>query len=496
MAKKFKTMDGNAAAAYVSYAFTDVAAIFPITPSSPMAEIVDDMAAHGEKNLFGQEVRVVEMQSEGGASGTVHGSLAAGALTTTYTASQGLLLMIPNMYKIAGELLPGVFHVTARTLAAHALCIFGDHSDVMACRQTGFALLCSSSVQEVMDLAAIAHLSAIEGRVPFLHFFDGFRTSHEIQKIEVVDYDVYRKLIDMDAVQAFRDRALNPEHPCIRGTAQNPDIFFQAREAANKYYEALPDIVADYMKKLGKEIWDGKMKYADEQGNLTGGSFGARDILIDVMYARQLGRMFKVGVTLKPVYSIYEHYTSFALGADVGAHFQSKDSTFQMGLVLQNIGWQLKGFYSGEGGKNHEMLPLNLQLGITYRIPKAPLRLHVQIHNMQTWKLDYEWTSRDKSATTGDYISHKVKWYDMMFRHTIFTIEVVPKSEKFYIALSYNHRRRAEMNLIDQRSIAGLSLGAGVRIKQFRVDFAISQMTKSNFSYQAGLTIDINSLMK
>ncbi|MBQ1580530.1 MAG: pyruvate:ferredoxin (flavodoxin) oxidoreductase, partial [Firmicutes bacterium] len=254
MAKKFKTMDGNAAAAYVSYAFTDVAAIFPITPSSPMAEIVDDMAAHGEKNLFGQEVSVVEMQSEGGASGTVHGSLAAGALTTTYTASQGLLLMIPNMYKIAGELLPGVFHVTARTLAAHALCIFGDHSDVMACRQTGFALLCSSSVQEVMDLAAVAHLSAIEGRVPFLHFFDGFRTSHEIQKIEVVDYDVYRKLIDMDAVQAFRDRALNPEHPCIRGTAQNPDIFFQAREAANKYYEALPDIVADYMKKLGKEI--------------------------------------------------------------------------------------------------------------------------------------------------------------------------------------------------------------------------------------------------
>ena len=254
MAKKFKTMDGNAAAAYVSYAFTDVAAIFPITPSSPMAEIVDDMAAHGEKNLFGQEVRVVEMQSEGGASGTVHGSLAAGALTTTYTASQGLLLMIPNMYKIAGELLPGVFHVTARTLAAHALCIFGDHSDVMACRQTGFALLCSSSVQEVMDLAAIAHLSAIKGRVPFLHYFDGFRTSHEIQKIEVVDYGVYKKLIDMDAVQAFRDRALNPEHPVIRGTAQNPDIFFQAREAANKYYEALPDIVADYMKKLGKEI--------------------------------------------------------------------------------------------------------------------------------------------------------------------------------------------------------------------------------------------------
>ncbi|MCQ2566579.1 MAG: pyruvate:ferredoxin (flavodoxin) oxidoreductase, partial [Clostridia bacterium] len=254
MAKHFKTMDGNAAAAYVSYAFTDVAAIFPITPSSPMAEIVDDMSAHGQKNLFGQQVKVVEMQSEAGASGAVHGSLAAGALTTTYTASQGLLLMIPNMYKIAGELLPGVFHVTARTLATHALSIFGDHSDVMACRQTGFALLCSSSVQEVMDLAGVAHLSAIKGKVPFLHYFDGFRTSHEIQKVEVVDYDVYAKLLDWDAVEAFRKNALNPEHPVIRGTAQNPDIFFQAREAANCYYDALPDIVADYMKKIGKEI--------------------------------------------------------------------------------------------------------------------------------------------------------------------------------------------------------------------------------------------------
>ncbi len=253
MAKQMKTMDGNSAAAYVSYAFTDVAAIFPITPSSPMAEIVDEMAAHGEKNLFGQKVKVVEMQSEGGAAGTVHGSLAAGALTTTYTASQGLLLMIPNMYKIAGELLPGVFHVTARTLAAHALCIFGDHSDVMATRQTGFALLCANSVQEVMDMAGIAHLSAISGKVPFLHFFDGFRTSHEVQKVEVIDYDVFDKLIDRDAVQAFRKNALNPEHPVIRGTAQNPDIFFQAREAANSYYEKLPAIVEDYMVKMGKE---------------------------------------------------------------------------------------------------------------------------------------------------------------------------------------------------------------------------------------------------
>ena len=239
----------------------------------------------------------------------------------------------------------------------------------------------------------------------------------------------------------------------------------------------------------------GRMKYADEEGNLTGGSFGARDIVIDVMYARQLGKLFKVGVTLKPVYSIYEHYSSFAIGADVGAHFQSPDSTFQMGLVLQNIGWQLKSFYSAEDGSGKEMLPLNLQLGLTYRIPKAPLRLHMQIHNMQTWNLNYEWTSRDKSLTTGDYISHDVKWYDMLFRHTIFTVEVAPKSDKFYIAFSYNHRRRAELNLIDQRSLAGFALGAGVRIKQARVDFAISQMTKSFFSYQVGVTLDINALM-
>lgn len=250
MGKKMKTMDGNTAAAYVSYAFTDVAAIYPITPSSPMAEVVDEMAAHGEKNIFGQEVKVVEMQSEAGASGTVHGSLAAGALTTTYTASQGLLLMIPNMYKIAGELLPGVFHVSARTLAAHALCIFGDHSDVMSARQTGFALLCSCSVQEVMDLGGIAHLASIKGRVPFLHFFDGFRTSHEIQKIELIDYKDFKEMADLEAVQRFRDNALNPEHPVIRGTAQNPDIFFQARESANKFYTALPAIVDDYMNKI------------------------------------------------------------------------------------------------------------------------------------------------------------------------------------------------------------------------------------------------------
>ena len=240
----------------------------------------------------------------------------------------------------------------------------------------------------------------------------------------------------------------------------------------------------------------GKMEETLSDGSFTGRTFGARDILVDVMYARQLGRMFKVGVTLKPVYSIYESYSSFALGADIGAHFQTPDSTFQMGLVLQNIGWQIKGFYSEEGGSNHEMLPLNLQLGLTYRVKHAPLRFHMQIHNMQTWYLNYEWTSREKSPTTGDYIAHDIPWYDMMFRHTIWCIEVVPKSDRFYIALSYNHRRRAELNLTDQKSLAGFALGAGVRIKQVRLGFAISQMTKSNFSYQAGLTLDINSLMK
>ena len=250
--KRMKTMDGNTAAAQVSYAFTDVAAIYPITPSSTMSEVVDEWAAYGKKNIFGQTVRVAELQSEAGAAGTVHGSLSSGALTTTYTSSQGLLLMIPNMYKIAGEMLPAVFHVAARSVSSHALCIFGDHSDVMATRQTGFAMLASSSVQEVMDLGAVAHLSAIKGSLPFVHFFDGFRTSHEIQKIETIEYDELRKLIDLDAVDKFRKRALNPEHPMIRGTAQNPDIFFQAREASNKFYNELPEIVVEYMNKIGE----------------------------------------------------------------------------------------------------------------------------------------------------------------------------------------------------------------------------------------------------
>ncbi|WP_432719055.1 pyruvate:ferredoxin (flavodoxin) oxidoreductase [Pectinatus frisingensis] len=252
MNKKMKTMDGNTAAAYISYAFTDVAAIYPITPSSPMAEAVDAMAAKGAKNLFGQKVNVIEMQSEAGAAGTVHGSLQAGALTTTYTASQGLLLMIPNMYKIAGELLPGVFHVSARSLATSSLNIFGDHQDVMAVRQTGCAMLAESSVQQVMDLSAVAHLVAIKGHVPFVNFFDGFRTSHEIQKIETIDYNDLGKLLDWDAVAAFRHHALNPDHPVIRGTNQNPDVYFQEREAVNKYYEAIPELVEESMQQLSK----------------------------------------------------------------------------------------------------------------------------------------------------------------------------------------------------------------------------------------------------
>ena len=254
MARKFKTMDGNNAAAYVSYAFTEVAGIYPITPSSPMADYVDQWAAQGQKNIFGTTVKVIEMQSEAGAAGTVHGSLAAGALTTTYTASQGLLLMIPNMYKIAGELLPCVFHVSARTVAAQSLNIFGDHSDVMACRQTGFAMLAEGNVQEVMDLAPVAHLSAIKGRVPFINFFDGFRTSHEIQKVAIWDYKDLAEMVDMDAVEDFRKRALNPEHPTMRGSHENGDIFFQHREASNKYYDALPEIVEEYMGKVNAKL--------------------------------------------------------------------------------------------------------------------------------------------------------------------------------------------------------------------------------------------------
>ena len=250
--RKMKTMDGNTAAAYISYAFTEVAVIFPITPSSPMAEHVDEWAAQGKKNIFGQPVKVVEMQSEAGAAGALHGSLQAGALTTTYTASQGLLLMIPNMYKIAGELLPCVIHVAARALATSSLNIFGDHQDVMAARQTGFAMLAESSVQEVMDLSGVAHLATLKSRMPFMNFFDGFRTSHEIQKIEVIEQEELAKLVDYKAIDDFRKRALNPDHPVTRGTAQNPDIYFQTREAVNTYYDETPEIVEEYMSEITK----------------------------------------------------------------------------------------------------------------------------------------------------------------------------------------------------------------------------------------------------
>ena len=254
MERKKISMDGTTAAAHVSYAFTEVAAIYPITPSSPMAELTDTWSATGLQNIFGEKVKVMEMQSEAGAAGAVHGSLAAGALTTTYTASQGLLLMIPNMYKMAGELLPCVIHVSARNVASHALNIFGEHSDVYACRQTGFAMLAESNPQEIMDLAPVAHLSAIKGRVPFLNFFDGFRTSHEIQKIEVWDYEDLESMIDKDAVAAFRAHALNPNHPALRGSAENGDIFFHHREACNPYYDAIPGIVEEYMGKINEKI--------------------------------------------------------------------------------------------------------------------------------------------------------------------------------------------------------------------------------------------------
>ena len=274
MEKVFKTMDGNEAAAYASYAFTEVASIYPITPSSPMAEYVDEWSSKGKKNIFGETVKVAEMQSEAGASGAMHGSLATGALTSTYTASQGLLLMIPNMYKIAGELLPGVFHVSARAVAAHALSIFGDHQDVMAVRQTGFAMLASTNPQEALDLACVSHLSAIKSRVPFLHFFDGFRTSHEIKKVELIDYEELKKIVDFNAIKDFRNRALNPNHPIVRGTAQNPDIYFQGREAANKYYLKVPEIVEDYMKKI-ESITGRKYNLFDYYG-----ANDARDVIV------------------------------------------------------------------------------------------------------------------------------------------------------------------------------------------------------------------------
>ncbi|WP_416198443.1 MAG: pyruvate:ferredoxin (flavodoxin) oxidoreductase [Sporanaerobacter sp.] len=351
MTKVMKTMDGNTAAAYVAYAFTDVAAIYPITPSSPMAELIDDWAAHGKKNIFGQEVRVTEMQSEAGAAGAVHGSLSAGALTSTFTASQGLLLMIPNMYKIAGELLPGVFHVTARAIAGHALSIFGDHSDVMATRQTGFALLASGSVQEVMDLAGVAHLSAIKGRVPFVHFFDGFRTSHEIQKIELIDYKEFERLVDMDAVNEFRNRALNPEHPYTKGTAQNPDIFFQAKEASNVFYERIPDIVNDYMKEIS-EITGREYKpfnyYGDPEAENVIVAMGSVTEAIEevVDYLRAKGE--KVGVLKVHLYRPFSEKYFFDVMPKTVKKIAVLDRTKEPGALGEPLYLDVRSLYYGK----------------------------------------------------------------------------------------------------------------------------------------------------
>ena len=314
MSRKKISMDGNTAAAHVAYAFTEVSAIYPITPSSPMAEVTDTWSAtdkniFGEpaRNIFGERVKIMEMESEAGAAGAVHGSLASGALTTTYTASQGLLLMIPNMYKIAGELLPNVIHVSARCVASHALNIFGDHSDIYACRQTGCAILCASSVQEVMDLGAVAHIAAIQGRIPFLHFFDGFRTSHEIQKIEVWDEVSLQEMMPIEEVDAFRKRALNPEHPVQRGTAQNPDIFFQVREAANGYYDKLPEIVENTMNEVNERagteyhLFD---YYGDKEAThviVAMGSVCASAASSEVLSRRKVLRTwFRVNVWMSP----------------------------------------------------------------------------------------------------------------------------------------------------------------------------------------------------
>ena len=351
MAKKMMTMDGNTAAAYVSYVFTDVAAIYPITPSSTMAEKMDEWATKGVKNMFGQVVRVQEMQAEGGAAGAVHGSLQAGALTTTYTASQGLLLMIPNMYKIAGELLPGVFHVAARALGTNTLCIFGDQRDVMACRQTGFAMLAEGSVQEVMDLSAVAHLSAIKGRVPFLNFFDGFRTSHEIQKIEAFDYDDLAKLVDMDAVKEFRDRATNPDHPTTKGTLQNSDIYFQQQEVQNKYYEALPDIVEDYMEKIsaltGREYHPFRYYGAPDADRMIIAMGSLTDAIEETVdFLNKRGE--KVGLLAVHLYRPFSEKYFFKYIPETVTKIAVLDRTKEPGSVAEPLYLDVKGVYAGK----------------------------------------------------------------------------------------------------------------------------------------------------
>ena len=348
MSKVMKTMDGNAAASHVAYAFTDVAAIYPITPSSNMAELVDEWSANERKNIFNQEVLVSEMQSEAGAAGAVHGSLAAGALTTTFTASQGLLLMVPNMYKMAGELLPAVFHVSARALAGHALSIFGDHQDVMATRQTGFALLASGSVQEVMDLAGVAHLSAIKGKVPFLHFFDGFRTSHEIQKVEVMEYEDLEKLVDYDALNDFRKRALSPENPYTKGTAQNPDIYFQAVEAANPYYENIVGVVEEYMNEIS-QITGRDYKpfnyYGDPEAEKVIVAMGSVTETIEetIDYLREKGE--KVGVIKVHLYRPFSSEHFFNVLPSTVKKIAVLDRTKEKGAVAEPLHLDIKNIF-------------------------------------------------------------------------------------------------------------------------------------------------------
>ncbi|MDY4513703.1 MAG: type IX secretion system protein PorQ [Paludibacteraceae bacterium] len=338
-----------------------------------------------------------------------------------------------------------------------------------------------SSVFTFMDLPVSSRLNALGG-----------------SNVSIRDGDVSMAMCNPALLGEMTDKVLQLNYSYyLPGTMFGSVLYGHnfGRSKIEKGYSNMPD-KPNYFA-VGIHYLDyGHMPYADTEGNLIGGTFTAKDILVDVMYARQLGQQFSVGVTLKPIYSIYESYHSFALGADVGAHFQTKDSTFQMGLVLANIGWQLKGFYSDEGGSNHEMLPINLQLGLNYRFAHAPIRLSMTIHNLQRWNLGYEFTNPGYNSMTGELESGEVKWYDMLFRHTIFAIDIVPKSERFYLTLSYNHRRRAEMNLSDQRSMAGFAVGAGVRIYKFRLGFAMSQMTRNNFSYQVGVSLDINSMLK
>ena len=406
MARKMKTMDGNQAAAHASYAYTEVAAIYPITPSSVMPEHVDEWATEGRKNIFGETVQVTEMQSEAGAAGAVHGSLAAGALTTTFTASQGLLLMIPNLYKVAGEQLPGVFHVSARALASHALSIFGDHSDVYACRQTGAAMLCESSVQEVMDLTPVAHCAALKGKLPFINFFDGFRTSHEIQKIETWDYEDLKDLVDMNAIDEFRKHALNPNHPCQRGSAQNPDIFFQAREACNPYYDAMPAIVQEYMDKVNAKIGtDYKLfnYYGAEDAEKVIIAMGSVCDTIEetIDYLRAAGE--KVGVVKVRLYRPFCAQALIDAIPDTVKYINVLDRTKEPGAEGEPLYLDV---VSALKGSKFDSIPVNCGrygLGSKDTTPLTERELQLvlrMILHICHWKLELRWLQHQREQST------------------------------------------------------------------------------------------------